>query len=76
MGRRSTSKGTRIEREMVNMLRAAGIEAERVPLSGVAGGMFSGDLIIDRKFRAEVKARRTGGGFYADRENGSKIGIY
>ena len=63
MGRRSPRKGARIEREMVNMLRDAGIQAERVPLSGSCGGSFSGDLIIDGKYTAEVKARGTGGGF-------------
>ena len=63
MSRRSTRKGARVEREMVNMLRAAGIQAERVPLSGSCGGSFTGDLIIDGRYTAEVKARGNGGGF-------------
>ena len=63
MSRRSPRKGARVEREMVNMLRAAGIQAERVPLSGSCGGSFSGDLVIDGRYTAEVKARGGGGGF-------------
>lgn len=72
----SRSKGSRVEREFVNKLRDSGIYAERVPLSGAAGGQFSGDLVIPVKndtltalspdmteLRAEVKARKDGAGF-------------
>jgi hypothetical protein len=45
------------------MLRDAGIKAERVPLSGSTGGSFSGDLVIDGRYTAEVKARGNAGGF-------------
>jgi Holliday junction resolvase len=41
---RSRDKGNRIEREMVHRHLDNGIFAERVPLSGSAGGSFSGDL--------------------------------
>ena len=63
MGRSEPRKGARIERELVNLFQAAGIPAERVPLSGAAGGSFSGDLVIDGRYRAEVKARGSGAGF-------------
>ena len=74
MGRMSRAKGARIERELVNRLRDEGIYAERVPLSGAAGGSFSGDVVIPidgnskaiegvNELRAEVKARSNGEGF-------------
>jgi Holliday junction resolvase len=60
----SRQKGNREERHLVALLQAAGFSAERVPLSGSAGGRFAGDLSvpllgIDRT--VEVKVR--GGGF-------------
>lgn len=62
-GRRSRAKGNRIEREAVAILQAAGIAAERIPLSGSAGGSFVGDITapvlgVDR--RLEVKCRAAG----------------
>ena len=63
MGRMSKCKGDRIEREIVNLLKEAGIHAERVPLSGAVSGSFSGDIVIDGQYRAEVKARASGSGF-------------
>jgi hypothetical protein len=63
VSRRSRDKGARIEREIVNLHRSAGIVAERVPLSGAAGGLFAGDLVVDGLGRAEVKARAGGAGF-------------
>ena len=62
-GRRSRSKGARIERSIVNALKANGIAAVRVPLSGSVGGRFAGDLILPlrgRDLRVEVKARADG----------------
>lgn len=56
-------KGSRIEREVVAAHRERGIPAERVPLSGAAGGSFSGDLMVAGKIRGEVKARASGSGF-------------
>jgi Holliday junction resolvase len=62
MAKKSRRKGTRIERELVLLHKAAGIPASRVPLSGAAGGDFRGDLhILD--LVAEVKARKYGDGF-------------
>ncbi|ANS03711.1 hypothetical protein [uncultured Mediterranean phage uvDeep-CGR2-KM23-C246] len=62
-GRRSRNKGARVEREIVALHHALGIEAERVPLSGAAGGSFAGDVIVDKTYRVEVKARKDGAGF-------------
>jgi hypothetical protein len=62
MGKSQRDKGARVERELVNRLSEAGIEAERVPLSGGAGGSYTGDIIIEGA-KAEVKARKEGTGF-------------
>lgn len=59
----SRDKGARVEREIVNTLEEMGIPAERVPLSGSAGGSYTGDVIVLHKFKAEVKARKSGTGF-------------
>jgi Holliday junction resolvase len=61
-GRASRLKGNRAERRAVSTLQEAGLAAERIPLSGSAGGSFSGDIScpilgIDR--RIEVKCRAT-----------------
>ena len=62
-GRASRDKGNRAERALVRTLQAAGFGAERVPLSGSAGGSYLGDLTValqgvDRV--VEVKVRATG----------------
>ena len=62
-GRASRDKGNRAERALVRLLQEAGLAAERVPLSGSAGGRFGSDvsvplLGIDR--RIEVKCRADG----------------
>jgi hypothetical protein len=64
-GRRPKAKGNRLERQLVDLLQRAGIAAERVPLSGSAGGKYAGDLSIpvlgiDRC--CECKARSKGFG--------------
>ena len=59
----SKDKGNRVEREIVKRHLAAGIEAERVPLSGAVGGSYSGDLRVGSDLKAEVKARASGEGF-------------
>ena len=62
-GRRSRDKGARVERGIVMALQAAGLAAVRVPLSGAAGGRFSGDVIMPlagRDLCLEVKARADG----------------
>ena len=62
MGSKERSKGLRVERESVHRLTDAGIPAERVPLSGAAGGSYTGDVVFGG-WVAEVKARKDGGGF-------------
>lgn len=70
-GAKHKQKGSRVEREMVHAHRRAGIKAARIPLSGAAGGEFSGDIKLqitqqglpDLVLRGEVKARRDGEGF-------------
>jgi len=62
-GKASRAKGDRAERAMVKFLRESGFAAERVPLSGSAGGSYLGDLTvpllgIDRV--VEVKCRADG----------------
>lgn len=54
---------------MVERHTLAGVRAERVPLSGAAGGSFGGDLRVwafggdAAPLSAEVKARKDGQGF-------------
>lgn len=62
-GKMSRDKGARREREFVHRLNESGIPAERVPLSGAAGGSFGGDIRIGDGFVAECKARKNGAGF-------------
>lgn len=55
-------KGDRFERECVNKLLAGGIMAERVPLSGSAGGSFDADIQVMlqsemKKFECKMRGR-------------------
>ena len=62
-GRAPRRKGQRLERVLVRLLQARGFAAERMPLSGAAGGRFSGDVVIPlmgRDLCVEVKARADG----------------
>jgi hypothetical protein len=59
----SRDKGNRTERALVRVLQDHAFAAERIPLSGAAGGRYAGDLAVpllglDR--RVEVKCRGTG----------------
>jgi Holliday junction resolvase len=70
MGKMQRDKGNRVEREIVNLLKEAGVFAERVPLSGASGYRDEGhDINIyawgrDRPpLVFEVKARKQGAGF-------------
>lgn len=61
MGKPSRDKGQREERSIVHAFQEAGIGAERIPLSGAAGGKFVGDVSIpvqgqDWVFEAKVRA--------------------
>ena len=60
-GRRSRDKGNRAERTLVRFLQDRGFAAERVPLSGSAGGSYLGDvsvplLGVDRVVEVKVRA--------------------
>lgn len=65
MSNRSKAKGSRIEREIVELHIELGHKGERVPLSGSLGGKYSGDVVLDIgvQLRGEVKARKSGAGF-------------
>jgi Holliday junction resolvase len=69
-GARHRRKGDRVEREIVEQHKAAGVHAERYPLSGASRFRGSGhDIDIyahgknEAPLVAEVKARKGGGGF-------------
>src|SRR5258707_8788024 len=62
-GKASRQKGNRAERAIVKFLQDQGLAAERVPLSGSAGGSYLGDLtvpILEVDRVVEVKARANG----------------
>ena len=69
MGKASRDKGGRAEREVVRRHKELGVHAERVPLSGAAGGSFSGNVVLypfgteEGPLVTEVKARRRAAGF-------------
>ncbi len=63
MPNRQKQKGDRVENQMVKLLLDADIPAQRIPLSGQVGGLFSGDIRIAENYTAEVKARKNGEGF-------------
>lgn len=59
-GKAPKQKGNRLEREIVQHLQQAGLEAKRVPLSGSARG-FKGDVIVTlstKHYRLECKSRK------------------
>jgi hypothetical protein len=59
-------KGDRRERQTLSRLRSIGLPGCRVPLSGAAGGDFTGDLRVRLAccdLTAEVKGRRGGEGW-------------
>jgi Holliday junction resolvase len=61
MGKSQRTKGAAGERELVNILKAAGYEAKRVPLSGAS--WIKDDVITDLikpDCRIEVKRRQNG----------------
>jgi Holliday junction resolvase len=62
-GRASRDKGNRLERAVVRLLQDHGLGAERIPMSGSAGGSFSGDVttpLIGRDLTIECKSRANG----------------
>lgn len=62
MPNKSRVKGDAFEREIVHALNAAGVEAQRVPLSGAAKGRFGGDIQANvcgtwEKLECKIRAR-------------------
>lgn len=60
MGKASKVKGARGERFFARQLQERGIAAERIPLSGQHGGMFSGDISVpvlglNRRFECKLR---------------------
>jgi|TARA_R110000824_G_scaffold394040_1_gene593584 hypothetical protein len=73
MGKSQRDKGARIERKVVALLTSVGILSERVPLSGAAGGSFSGDIkmtmpLMPHTKIIEVKGRNTKGVYWRTAE--------
>lgn len=63
MGKASRDKGARHERMLVNLFQEHGLAAERVPLSGAAGGSFAGDIsvpVLGDDWTLEAKVRAHG----------------
>lgn len=64
MPNRQKQKGSRFELAIVKMLSSIGLAANKVPLSGGAGGAFSDDITLkwfdDDEARFEAKARANG----------------
>ncbi len=57
----SRQKGDRFEIACVNRLKDLGLEAQRVPLSGAAGGMFGSDIVVaGRKIECKTRKRFIG----------------
>ena len=59
-GKAPRQKGDRFERECVKRLNELGVPAERVPLSGSAGGRHTDDLVVEvcgTEERVECKTR-------------------
>lgn len=64
-GKAPRQKGDRFERQCVADLKALGVPAERVPLSGSAGGSWTNDLIVEvcgqpEKVECKCRARAWG----------------
>lgn len=63
MGKASRDKGQRTERAIVKLLQGRGFAAERVPLSGSAGGRYAGDIsvpLLGKDLVGEIKCRAHG----------------
>lgn len=61
MGKASRNKGKRGEREVVKLLKEAGFEARRTaPLQAHDGDNSGADVLLDDKYKIEVKRRKNG----------------
>lgn len=66
MGNPSRQKGDRFERSIVASLNSIHLDAQRVPLSGSAGGHYGGDLTFrwfEERAKSEAKVRGGADGF-------------
>lgn len=64
MSRSQRDKGSREERAIVRALTDAGLTAQRVPLSGSAGGDFRGDVVLTVNGKPiTIEAKIRAGGF-------------
>ena len=62
-GKKSRDKGARGERAIVKLFQDRGYAAERVPLSGAAGGRYVGDVsvpVLGNDWTLEIKCRANG----------------
>ena len=68
MGKAAKTKGSRTERELVNLLKEEGHDAKRIPGSGAynfnySGGNLKADVLVERRGQAgikiECKSRKT-----------------
>lgn len=59
MGKMQRDKGARNERLFVEACEQAGLDAERIPLSGAVKGSFAGDVRVSG-YLGEVKVRGSG----------------
>lgn len=61
MGKVSREKGKRGEREVVNLLKAEGHQAQRTaPLQAANGDSSGADVLLDDMYQIEVKRRKNG----------------
>ncbi len=59
-------KGDRFERQVVDLLNSVRLDAQRVPLSGAAGGHYGGDISFawfSERAKGECKVRGGADGF-------------
>lgn len=47
MSNNNKAKGSKYEKELADLLTGMGFPAQRIPLSGAAGGMFSDDILVE-----------------------------
>lgn len=74
MPNRNKQKGDRFESLCVEIARKHGFEAQKVPLSGAAEGLFSNDIHIKvgrERWELECKKRATGFKFLYDNLSGA-----
>ena len=64
MVNRNKQKGSRFEKQVVDIAKKHGLEAQKVPLSGSAQGIFSNDVHIKiGRERWELECKKRANGF-------------